>query len=79
LSGLSDECQALLGKAAFLGGSFELSQLLQVATEHTEETIIDLLEEALQAGFLSEEGSGLYITYHFWHPLIIDYLRHCKS
>ena len=56
-----------------------MSQLLQVATEHTEETIIDLLEEALQAGFLSEEGSGLYITYHFWHPLIIDYLRHCKS
>jgi hypothetical protein len=56
-----------------------LSQLPHVATEHTEDTIIDLLEEALQAGFLSEEGSGMHITYHFWHPLIIDYLRYCKS
>ena len=79
LSGLSGECQALLRKAASLGGSFELSQLLQVATERTEDAIIDLLEEALQAGFLSEEGSGMHINYHFWHPLIVDYLRYCKS
>src|SRR6266571_3012561 len=39
-----------------------------------EDTILDLLEEALQAGMLTEEGSGTRITYHFWHPLFVSYL-----
>jgi predicted ATPase/DNA-binding SARP family transcriptional activator len=74
LNRLSRGCQTLLGKAAVLGGSFELRQLLPMAREHSEDTVLDLLEEALQAGLLTEEGTGAYITYHFWHPLIISHL-----
>jgi predicted ATPase/DNA-binding SARP family transcriptional activator len=74
LSRLSSGCQVLLGKAAVLGGSFELSQLLPMANEQDEDTILDLLEEALHAGLLTEEGTAAHITYHFWHPLIISHL-----
>ncbi len=74
LSRLSADCQALLSKAAVLGGSFELSQLLPMTNEQSEDMILDLLEEALRAGLLTEEGAGAHITYHFWHPLIISHL-----
>lgn len=71
---LSAECQVLLGKAAILGGSFELRQLLLMASDHSEDTALDLLEEALQEGLLIEEGMGSQIVYHFWHPLIVSHL-----
>ncbi|MBV9258220.1 MAG: tetratricopeptide repeat protein [Ktedonobacteraceae bacterium] len=74
LGRLSSDCQALLGKAAVLGGSFELGQLLPMASEHTEDVVLDLLDEALYAGLLTEDGVGVHITYHFWHPLIISHL-----
>jgi DNA-binding SARP family transcriptional activator len=74
LGRLSNECQLLLGKAAVLGGSFEFGQLLSMASEHTEDMLLDLLEEALRAGLLTEEGTGARITYHFWHPLIVSHL-----
>jgi predicted ATPase/DNA-binding SARP family transcriptional activator len=74
LNRLSNDCQSLLGKAAVLGGSFELSQLQTMAGEQNEDNILDLLEEALHAGLLTEEGTGAHITYHFWHPLIISHL-----
>lgn len=74
LDRLSSGCQTLLSKAAILGGSFELSQLLPMANEQDEDIILDLLEEALHAGLLTEEGIGAHITYHFWHPLIISHL-----
>jgi tetratricopeptide (TPR) repeat protein len=74
LGRLSSECQALLGKAAVLGGSFEFGQLLFMANEHPEDIILDLLEEALRAGLLTEEGTGSRIIYHFWHPLIVSHL-----
>jgi predicted ATPase len=74
LERLSNDCQSLLGKAAVLGGSFEFNQLLFMANEHHEDTILDLLEEALRAGLLTEEGTGERITYHFWHPLIVSHL-----
>ena len=74
LGRLSTGCQLLLGKAAVLGGTFELRQLLPMATEHDEDTVLDLLEEALSAGLLTEEGTGAHITYYFWHPLIISHL-----
>jgi len=74
LGRLSRDCQTLLSKAAVLGGSFELSQLLPMANEQSEDSILDLLEEALRAGLLTEEGAGASITYHFWHPLIISHL-----
>ncbi len=74
LGKLSNECQQLLGKAAVLGGSFELRQLLAMANEYTEDRLLDLLDEALRAGLLTEEGVGARITYHFWHPLIVSHL-----
>src|SRR5579872_2596017 len=39
-----------------------------------QDTVLDLLEEALRAGLLTEEGAGTRITYHFWHPLIVSHL-----
>ena len=74
LGRLNNECQVLLGKAAVLGGSFEFNQLLSMANEHSEDMLLDLLEEALSAGLLTEEGTGARITYHFWHPLIVSHL-----
>lgn len=74
LGKLSSECQLLLGKAAVLGGSFALNQLLPMSNERSEDSVLDLLDEALQAGLLIEEGTGAHITYHFWHPLIINHL-----
>jgi len=74
LSKLSRNCQTLLGKAAVLGGSFGLRQLMPMVNEQDEDTVLDLLEEALHAGLLLEEGTGAHITYHFWHPLIISHL-----
>ncbi len=96
LSRLSSDCQALLGKAAVLGGSFEFHQLLYMTgssnrlqrlqsqvevawttlpdSESNEDAVLDLLEEALAAGLLTEESKGTHITYHFWHPLIVSHL-----
>lgn len=77
LSRLSNDCQTLLGKVAVLGGSFEFSQLSSFMAGdygNNEDTILDLLEEALRAGLLAEESTGTQITYHFWHPLIVSHL-----
>ncbi len=74
LNRLSSDCQNLLGKAAVLGGSFELNQLKPMIGEQNEDNVLDLLEEALHAGILTEEGTGAHIIYHFWHPLIINHL-----
>jgi predicted ATPase len=71
---LSSACHTLLSKAAVLGDFFTLEQLLPMAPEHNEDAILDLLEEALHAGLLTEEAREAHITYHFWHPLIISYL-----
>jgi DNA-binding SARP family transcriptional activator/Flp pilus assembly protein TadD len=74
LGRLSPDCQTLLSKAAVLGGSFELSQLLPITSDQSEDAILDLLEEALRSGLLTEEGAAAHIIYHFWHPLIISHL-----
>ena len=77
LGRISSDCQRLLVRAAVLGGSFEFSALRALesgSNASDEDTLLDLLEEALQAGMLSEEGSGTRITYHFWHPLLVSHL-----
>lgn len=76
LNKLSEKCQALLSKAAVLGGSFEFSLLVRVTgdTGNTEDSTLDLLEEALHSGLLTEEVNGARIVYHFWHPLIVSHL-----
>ncbi len=76
LSRLSNDCQTLLGKVAVLGGSFEFSQLAYMVGDQgiSEDAILDMIEEALRAGLLTEEGTGSHITYNFWHPLIVNHL-----
>ena len=77
LNRLSDKCQRLLGKAAILGGSFEfqvISEMEATSPLYDEDEVLELLEEALTSGMLTEEGSGTRITYHFWHPLLAAYL-----
>jgi tetratricopeptide (TPR) repeat protein len=74
---MSSACQRLLVRAAILGGSFEFNTIRFMEAggpDGDEDAILDLLEEALQAGMLTEEGSGTHITYHFWHPLLVSYL-----
>lgn len=82
LSKVSAGCQALLAQAAQVAqvaqgteteAIFEFSRL--PVREQAEETLLDLLEEALQAKLLYEEGAGAQITYRFWHPLLLSYLR----
>src|SRR5712692_11976553 len=77
LGRISSACQRLLVRAAVLGGSFEINTILAMEAggpDADEDIILDLLEEALQAGMLTEEGSGTRITYHFWHPLLVSHL-----
>src|SRR6266567_467237 len=71
---LSRGCQACLGEAALLGEAFELDQLLSSLQGYAEEDIFDLLEEALRAKILREEGTATHIIYRFCHPLFAAFL-----
>jgi tetratricopeptide (TPR) repeat protein len=59
-----------------LGRSFEFGLLVRMTGEanSNEDTTLDLLEEALRTGLLTEEVNGNRIVYHFWHPLIVSHL-----
>jgi DNA-binding SARP family transcriptional activator len=77
LSRLSAPCLQLLGTAAVLGGSFEFPIIYAMDAGNAdgdEDTVLNLLEEGLQAGVLTEEGVGTRITYRFWHPLLVSHL-----
>ncbi len=78
MSNLSRACQRLLSKAAVLGGSFELAmiQLMEYGSvaSQNEDPLLDLLDEALQAGVLTEESNDHIIVYYFWHPMIVSHL-----
>lgn len=78
MSNLSKACQRLLSKAAVLGGSFELAmlQLMEYSSiaSQNEDALLDLLDEALQAGVLTEESNDHIIMYYFWHPMIVSHL-----
>ncbi len=74
---LSAPCVQLLGNAAVLGGSFEFSVICAMETDNDlidEDAVLTLLEEALQSGVITEEGTGTRVAYHFWHPLLVSYL-----
>ncbi|GCE31121.1 hypothetical protein KDA_66050 [Dictyobacter alpinus] len=74
---LKPKCRELLAHAAVLGGSFELPIVCMMETGSDideDDVILPLLEEALEAKVLTDEGSGTRITYHFWHPLLVTYL-----
>ncbi len=78
MSRLTPACQRLLGNAAVLGGSFTFHVIQQmevgINANANEDTILDLLEEAIQAGVITEEGTGTRINYQFWHPLLVSHL-----
>jgi DNA-binding SARP family transcriptional activator len=78
MSRLSNPCQRLLSNAAVLGGSFTFHVIEQMETggnaEADDDGMLDLLEEAIQAGVITEEGTGTRISYHFWHPLLVSHL-----
>src|SRR5207249_2238956 len=66
-----------LSRAAVLGGSFEFPIIaaMEVGTPgSSEDAVLDLLEEGLRSGMLSEEGFGSRVTYAFWHPLLVKHL-----
>ncbi|GCF06942.1 DUF6788 family protein [Dictyobacter arantiisoli] len=74
---LSTQCHELLIHASILGGSFEMPVLcaLETGSEIDEDdSMLTLIEEALKEGVVTTEGSGTRITYHFWHPLLVELL-----
>ncbi len=82
LARLSPACMRLLGKASVLGGSFEFSTLCSIdanTSNSNEEVVLELIEEALDAGMLTEEGVGTRIMYQFWHPLLVSHLYESLS
>ena len=79
---LSSPCQQLLGRAAVLGGSFSFPLICAMETGASaldEDSMLDMLDEALRLGVLTEEGSGTRITYRFWHPLLASHLYTTQS
>ncbi len=77
LGRLTPPCQRLLSKAAVLGGSFEfniISAMEATVPGYDEDVVLDLLEEGLKSGMLTEQGTGTRITYEFWHPLLVTHL-----
>ncbi|HEY6541719.1 MAG TPA: tetratricopeptide repeat protein, partial [Ktedonobacteraceae bacterium] len=79
---LSSPCQQLLGRAAVLGGSFSFPLICAMETGASaidEDSMLDMLDEALRLGVLTEEGSGTRITYRFWHPLLASHLYAAQS
>lgn len=77
LNRLSDTCRDLLDKAAVLGGSFDFNLIAAMESGSAagdDDMVLDLLDEALHSGVLTEEGSGAHVTYHFWHPLLASHL-----
>lgn len=80
LGRLSVPCQLLLGDAAVLGGSFDLHTIMTMEMESgdsgraDEDSALDMLDEAVRAGVIGEEGKGANISYHFWQPLLVSHL-----
>ena len=84
MNSLSNECRTLLKNAAVLGSSFEFPLIHALEVKHVgahadEDALFDLLEEAIEAGVLTEEGTGARVTYSFWHPLMVTHLYESVS
>ncbi len=77
LNRLSQPCQRILSKAAVLGGSFEfplISAMEAGVPGSSDSFLLDLLEEALNAGILIEQSTHAHAIYTFWHPLLATHL-----
>lgn len=71
---ISDRCRHILERGAVLGGTFRFEAIRDMASV-SEDEILDILDEGLQADMLTEEEDiGRRVTYHFWHPLLQAYL-----
>ncbi|GAC1423053.1 MAG: hypothetical protein NVS4B1_14010 [Ktedonobacteraceae bacterium] len=84
MNSLSNECRMLLRNAAVLGSSFEFPLIHALEVKHVgvhtdEDALFDLLEEAIEAGVLTEEGTAARVTYSFWHPLMVTHLYESVS
>ncbi len=84
MNSLSNECRILLRNAAVLGSSFEFPLIHALEVKHVgvhadEDALFDLLEEAIEAGVLTEEGTAARVTYSFWHPLMVTHLYESVS
>jgi len=75
---LSSRCQEFLKHAAVLGSSFTFSTISLMESTGSapldEDGLFSVIDEALQARVLTEEGMAENISYHFWHPLLISHL-----
>jgi len=66
LSGLSEACSRMLGRACALTGAFSWDELQAICND-SEDELLDALEEALAAQLLEERGK---LSYGFTHGLI---------
>ena len=81
LQRMSAPCRRLLEYGSALGGVFGFASIKAMICEDranedpltNEDTILDLIEEALKAEILTEHV-GEYITYHFRYPLMSTFL-----
>ena len=73
LKQVSSACRQLLSRVAVAKKPFSFS-LAQNLGRLEEESTLEILEEALRANILEEEGSGTQIIYRFRHPLLAQYL-----
>ncbi|MBW2269497.1 MAG: protein kinase [Deltaproteobacteria bacterium] len=62
---LSDRCRQLLLLASVIGSRFDLRALAAIAP-HSEDELVEILEEAVVQQLLIDEGQ----TYHFAHPMV---------
>ncbi len=67
ISRLSDETKGMLRRAAAFTGGFAFG-VLQALTELSEETLLNCLDEALQAGLIRTTGEAA--TYDFAHAIV---------
>jgi hypothetical protein len=78
---LSAACQRMVQNASVLQRSFSLMvlELMEEGRSSVGNDLLTLLEEALKADILVEEGTGENVGYRYWHPLLVDYLYESLS
>jgi predicted ATPase len=73
LDRLSERCNELLSWSATIGRQFELATRLPLMPELSEDTILDVLEEALDAGVIEEVPQAVGV-YRFVHAMFRETL-----
>jgi tetratricopeptide (TPR) repeat protein len=73
LDRLSDQCNEALAVASVIGREFGLDQLQRLLEDHSEDQLVQLLDEALAARVI-EEAAGAVDRYQFTHTLIQETL-----